>query len=40
MILDRVLGPASNLQYDSGYTYDPAEDPYWAFRHPPKSTPS
>ena len=34
MILDRVLGPASNLQYDSGYTYDPAEDPYWAFRHP------
>ena len=34
MILDRVLGPASNLQYDSGYTYDPDEDPYWAFRHP------
>ena len=34
MILDRVLGPASSLQYDSGYTYDPAEDPYWAFRHP------
>ena len=34
MILDRVLGPASNLQYDSGYTYDPTEDPYWAFRHP------
>ena len=34
MILDRVLGPASNLQYDFGYTYDPAEDPYWAFRHP------
>ena len=34
MILDRVLGPAANLQYDLGYTYDPAEDPYWAFRHP------
>ena len=34
MILDRVLGPAANLQYDSGYTYDPTEDPYWAFRHP------
>ena len=34
MILDRVLGPASNLQYDLDSTYDPAEDPYWAFRHP------
>ena len=34
MIIDRVLGPASSLQYDSGYTYDPAEDPYWALRHP------
>ena len=34
MIIDRVLGPASSLQYDSGYTYDPEEDPYWAFRHP------
>ena len=34
MIIDRVLGPAANLQYDSGYTYDPEEDPYWAFRHP------
>ena len=34
MILDRVLGPASNLQYDSGYTYDPSEDPYWTLRNP------
>ena len=34
MIIDRVLGPASNLQYDLAYTYDPAEDPYWALRHP------
>ena len=34
MMIDRVLGPASNLQYDPDYAYDPAEDPYWAFRHP------
>ena len=34
MIIDRVLGPASSLQHDVGYTYDPDEDPYWAFRHP------
>ena len=34
MIIDRVLGPASNLQYDLDSTYDPAEDPYWALRHP------
>ena len=34
MMIDRVLGPASNLQYDLDYTYDPAEDPYWALRHP------
>ena len=34
MMIDRVLGPASNLQYDPDYIYDPAEDPYWAFRHP------
>ena len=34
MILDRVLGPAANLQHDLPYTYDPDEDPYWAFRHP------
>ena len=34
MMIDRVLGPAVNLQYDLDSTYDPAEDPYWAFRHP------
>ena len=34
MMLDRVLGPASNLQYDLDHAYDPAEDPYWALRHP------
>ena len=34
MIIDRVLGPASSLQHDLPYTYDPDEDPYWAFRHP------
>ena len=34
MIIDRVLGPAANLQHDLPYTYDPDEDPYWAFRHP------
>ena len=39
MMIDRVLGPAVSLQYDLDNTYDPAEDPYWALRHPPKSTP-
>ena len=34
MMIDRVLGPAVNLQYDLDSTYDPAEDPYWALRHP------
>ena len=34
MMIDRVLGPASNLQYDLDHAYDPAEDPYWALRHP------
>ena len=37
MMIDRVLGPASNLQYDPDYAYDPAEDPYWAFRHPARN---
>ena len=40
MIIDRVLGPASNLQYDLAYTYDPAEDPTGRSGTPPKSTPS
>ena len=34
MMIDRVLGPASNLQYDLESAYDPAEDPHWALRHP------
>ena len=34
MMIDRVLGPAANLQYDLDCAYDPAEDPYWALRHP------
>ena len=34
MMIDRVLGPASNLQYDLESVYDPAEDPHWALRHP------
>ena len=34
MMIDRVLGPAVSLQYDLDHAYDPAEDPYWALRHP------
>ena len=34
MMIDRVLGPAVSLQYDLDGAYDPAEDPYWALRHP------
>ena len=34
MIIDRVLGPAISLQQALGHTYDPDQDPYWAFRHP------
>ena len=34
MILDRVLGQAVSLQYALDHPYDPAEDPYWAFRNP------
>ena len=34
MMIDRVLGPAVSLQYDLDNAYDPAEDPYWALRHP------
>ena len=34
MMIDRVLGPAVSLQYDLDHSYDPAEDPYWALRHP------
>ena len=34
MIIDRVLGPASSLQQALDHPYDPAEDPYWAFRNP------
>ena len=34
MMIDRVLGPAATLQYDLDHTYDPAEDPHWALRHP------
>ena len=34
MILDRVLGPAISLQQPLDHPYDPAEDPYWALRHP------
>ena len=34
MILDRVLGQTVNLQQALDNPYDPAEDPYWAFRHP------
>ncbi len=36
MMIDRVLGPASNLQYDP---YDPAEDPQWIFRRPAEIDP-
>ena len=34
MIIDRVLGPAISLQQALDHPYDPAEDPYWALRHP------
>ena len=34
MILDRVLGQAVSLQHALDHPYDPAEDPYWAFRNP------
>ena len=34
MMIERVLGPAVSLQYDLDRAYDPAEDPYWALRHP------
>ena len=34
MMIERVLGPAVSLQYDLDHAYDPAEDPYWALRHP------
>ena len=34
MILDRVLGQTVNLQHALDNPYDPAGDPYWAFRHP------
>ena len=34
MMIDRVLGPAATLQYDLDHTYDPAEEPHWALRHP------
>ena len=34
MMIDRVLGPAANLQYDLDHAYDPSEDPHWALRNP------
>ncbi len=34
MLIDRVLGPASDLAQSPGHAYDPTEDPNWMTMHP------
>ena len=34
MLIDRVLGPASDLAQSLGHAYDPTEDPNWMTMHP------
>ena len=34
MIIDRVIGPATDLAQSLGHAYDPTEDPNWMTMHP------